>query len=73
MSTTPIPPVASTSGARDFDFLLGRWLGRNRRLVAPLTGSTEWVEFEGAIDCRPIMDGAGQCEEFRTQTGRAHV
>lgn len=69
MSPTPTSPTAPVAGARDFDFLLGRWIGRNRRLMRPLTGSTEWVEFEGAIDCRAVMDGAGQAEEFRTDFG----
>ena len=35
-----------TSGPRtstDFDFLVGTWDVEHHRLVAPLTGSTEWV------------------------------
>lgn len=69
MSTTPTTSVAPAAAARDFDFLLGRWVGRNRRLLKPLTGSDEWIEFEGTIDCRPVMEGAGQYEEFRTDCG----
>ncbi len=71
MSTTSTTPPAT--GARDFDFFLGRWIGRNRRLVKPLSGSNEWIEFEARNECRPILDGAGQLEEFRADVGGGMV
>jgi hypothetical protein len=66
-STTPAVPA--TTGARDFDFFLGRWVGRNRRLLRPLTGSQEWAEFASRVDCRPLLEGAGQVDEFRADFG----
>ena len=35
-------------GARDFDFEFGSWTMRLRRRLKPLTGSDEWVEYEGS-------------------------
>ena len=34
-------------GRNDFDFLVGNWKMRHRRLKERLKGSTEWEEFEG--------------------------
>ncbi len=34
-------------GEHDFDFEIGLWKTRLRRLIHPLTGSTTWVEMEG--------------------------
>jgi hypothetical protein len=53
-------------GARDFDFLMGRWRVRNRRLRERLKGSTEWEEFEASNIARPLLGGLGNEDEFRT-------
>lgn len=53
-------------GARDFDFLMGRWRVRNRRLRERLRGCTEWEEFEATHSARPLLDGLGNEDEFRT-------
>lgn len=54
------------SESSDFDFLLGEWNSRQRRRREWLAGSDEWDEFEATIDARPILDGLGTVEEFRT-------
>lgn len=58
--------AARGSSARDFDFWLGTWQGQNRRLRERLAGCDEWDEFEGTCVARPILDGLGNIEEFRT-------
>jgi len=45
-------------GSHDFDPLLGTWKYHLKRRLHPLTGSNEWVEFEGTGVCRKIFDGA---------------
>jgi hypothetical protein len=52
--------------ARDFDFWFGSWSCRNRRLRERLAGSEEWDEFESTVVARPILDGLGNEDEFRT-------
>jgi hypothetical protein len=52
--------------ARDFDFLMGCWNVRNRMLRARLQGSDEWDEFAATSVARPILDGLGNEDEFRT-------
>lgn len=53
-------------GARDFDFLTGRWRVRNRRLRERLKGSTGWEEFEATNVARPLLNGLANEDEYRT-------
>ncbi len=57
---------ASRDGQHDFDFEMGSHKIHLKRLLHPLTGSTRWVEFDGASVTRPIWDGRAQLEEFET-------
>jgi hypothetical protein len=52
--------------ARDFDFLYGRWRVHNERLTQRLVGSTEWQQFEAIAECRPILGGLGNIDEYVT-------
>jgi hypothetical protein len=51
-------------GRADFDFLLGSWTVRNRRLKARLKHSTEWEEFPSSCRVRSILRGMGNMDEF---------
>jgi hypothetical protein len=59
--------AAQTAGtARDFDFFMGSWKVHNRRLRERLAGSDTWDEFEATSVARPLLDGMGNEDEFRT-------
>ena len=61
----PTRPIAEPrDGQRDFDFELGRWKMKLRKLKTPLRGSNEWSEFSGTSITRPLWDGKSQVEEF---------
>ena len=64
MSVSVVASAEST--ARDFDFWIGSWTVHNRRLRRRLAGSEDWEEFESASVARPILDGLGNEDEFRT-------
>jgi hypothetical protein len=53
------------SGAHDFDFLIGDWQVRHRRLKRRLAGDTEWIEFDGPASVRKILDGLGNIDEYK--------
>jgi hypothetical protein len=65
--------VETASGIRDFDFWMGSWDVHNRRLRRRLAGSNEWEEFEATAVARPILDGLGNEDEFRTDHGGGFV
>lgn len=47
----------------DFDFQQGKWRVRHRRLRARLAGCTEWEEFPGTCEQRPVLGGNGNVED----------
>ncbi len=51
-------------GRADFDFFIGSWNVRNRRLRERLKGSTSWEEFGGTTVARKVLGGLGNIEEF---------
>ena len=53
-------------GAHDFDFWMGSWKVHNRYLRERLRGSTDWVEFDATSVARPLPDGLGNEDVFRT-------
>jgi hypothetical protein len=53
-------------GEHDFDFYFGRWRVHNERLKQRLAGSNDWQRFEAIQDCRPILGGLANIDEFVT-------
>ena len=52
----------------DFDFLNGYFDVEHRRLIKPLTGSSEWESFSGTCSARTHFDGAISIDEMRFPT-----
>lgn len=57
--------AAGRDGRHDFDFIHGRWQVQNERLKQRLVGSSDWEVFGAVDECRPMLDGVGNVEEFR--------
>ena len=68
-----LPSQEQHDGRHDFDFYVGKWRLHNRRLVHPLTGSKEWVEFDGTSVARTMWDGRANVDEFEANTPSGHV
>jgi hypothetical protein len=66
---TPIT-ARYTGSPRDFDFFIGRWRTRNRRLVGRLEGSTTWEEFESLSEAWPVLGGLGNMDTFEAPDWR---
>jgi hypothetical protein len=68
--------LLAASGAiaaeRDFDFAVGSFTTKVRRLQKPLTGSTAWIEGKGEVRTRKVLGGLGQLEEVELDTPSGH-
>jgi len=60
-------------GRHDFDFYFGHWLIRNERLKERLVDSKEWETFDARQECRPILGGLGNLDDFATDWGGADL
>jgi hypothetical protein len=47
--------VAAHDGQHDFDWEIGTWDTRLKRLREPLSGKTDWVEYTGTSVVKPVM------------------
>ena len=52
-------------GAHDFDFEIGTWKTQLRRLQRPLSGSTNWLEYEGTTVVSKVLDGRANLVELK--------
>lgn len=64
------PAPTLRDGAHDFDFEFGSWTAHIARRLKPLTGSTEWVEYDGTSVVRQWWGGAANIGELKV-SGRA--
>jgi len=69
----PSPATAARDGSNDFDFELGTWKIHLKKLLHPLTGSKEWVEFDGTSVTRKVWDSGPQIERFETGGAIGHL
>jgi hypothetical protein len=64
---------APSDGQHDFDFELGSWRIHLKKLRHPLTGSNDWVEFDGTSVTRTLWGGRSQIEQFETDGAAGHI
>ena len=65
--------VKERATSPDFDFWMGKWNVRNRRLARRLAGSEDWDEFESKVAARPLPGGLGNEDVFCTEYGGGFV
>lgn len=63
-TTAASSPRETRDGSHDFDFEIGTWKTRLRRLVRPLSGSTEWAEYEGTSVVSKVWNGRANLVEL---------
>src|SRR5262245_64541098 len=68
-----VPGQAPTAGQHDFDFWVGTWKCQCRRLVHPLSGSDEWMQFSATNVTRQVLDGKGWMDEYQSERPSGHV
>ena len=65
--------MVAESTARDFDFWMGRWHGRNRALRERLAGCDEWEELESKSIARSILGGTANEDVFLTDRDGGYI
>ena len=63
-----VPALAQSierDGQHDFDFEIGTWKTQLRRLQRPLSGSTNWLEYEGTTVVSKVLDGRANLVELK--------
>lgn len=66
-------PISQRDGQHDFDPLLGKWKYHLKRRLNPLTGSNQWVNFEGTGECSRLWDGGSQVDTFDANGPTGHI
>jgi len=67
VADTPMPTPAPHDGSHDFDWEIGAWKTQLKRLKRPLTGSNEWVEYEGTSLIRGVLGNRANIVELDVQ------
>jgi hypothetical protein len=65
------PPARD--GSHDFDFEFGRWKTHLKRLVHPLSGSTQWVECDGTSVVSEVWNGKANLVELEVDCPSGHL
>jgi hypothetical protein len=64
--------ATARDGQHDFDWEFGNWHTHLWRLKQPLSGSNEWVEYDGTTVVRKIWDGRANLVELEVD-GPSHI
>ncbi len=68
----PEPPRMERDGQHDFDFNVGVWKTHIKRILNPLSGSTESMELNGTVTVRKVWGGRAQLEEIEANGPKGH-
>lgn len=71
--TSALQPRVERDGQHDFDFEIGTWKTHLRIRLRPLTGSSEWVEYEGTSVVRKVWNGGANLVELVADGPSGHL
>ena len=64
---------AKRDGQHDFDFEIGTWKTDLSRRLRPLTGSNDWVKYEGTTVVRKVWNGRANLVELDVDGPAGHI
>jgi hypothetical protein len=67
------PAAGGHDGWHDFDFAIGTWHTHILRLKHPLSGSNEWLTYEGTHTIRKLWDGRANLGELMVDGAAGHI
>lgn len=63
LATSGKSPAEAVGTPSDFDFFIGSWTVKHRRLKQRLVGSDDWQEFDGTCRCWSLLGGLANINE----------
>ena len=72
-NTTFEQTFTSRDSQHDFDFEIGTWKTQLRRRLRPLTGSNDWVEYQGTSVVRKVLYGKANLVELSVNGPAGHI
>lgn len=72
-ATCPQQARADRDGQQDFDFEIGTWTTKLRRLQEPLSGSTTWIDYEGTSIVREVLGGRANLVELDVEGASGRI
>jgi len=69
----PAAADGNAAHAHDFDFAFGTWKTHIKRLVHPLSGSSEWAEYDGTHVIDKVWDGSANLGVLEADGTAGHV
>ena len=65
--------ASPASSSKDFNYLIGNWKLKNRKLKSRLTNTTEWIDFESKVEMYQILGGNGNIDKYTdTASGKPY-
>jgi len=71
--STTAQTTSPRDGQHDFDFEIGTWKTHLKRRLHPLTGTNEWVEYDGSTVVRKVWDGKSNLVELEVDGKPGHI
>jgi hypothetical protein len=68
----PAAAAEPRDGQHDFDFNEGVWKNHVKRILDPLSGSTQIIELNGTVTVRKVWDGRAWLEEIEADGPNGH-
>jgi len=69
----PATQPTARDGSHDFDFELGEWTTHLTRLQHPLSGSKQWIDYDGTSIVHSLLDGRANLLELKVQGASGRV
>jgi hypothetical protein len=66
------PKSSGSDRAHDFDFHIGAWKTHLKRRLHPLTGSNNWVEYDGTTVVRKVWGGGANLVELKADSSAGY-
>lgn len=66
-------PTQNHDGSHDFDFHMGTWKTHIHRLMHPLSGSSEWTDYDGTSRVLPVWNGKASLFELEAGGPAGHL